>query len=350
MSLSKIKLLQAISGGKNGGAEEFFVRLAIAFERAGLSQRVLVRDGRPWVKPMLVEGIDVVPISFRSNFSISSRRHFRKQIRDFEPTHILTWMNRATRIGSGLEKNIPYTHLARLGGYYKIKNYKKCDHLIGNTKKIVSYVLDNGWPKERAHYLPNFVYSAQGDAISRSLLNTPLEVPLLLGLGRYHRNKGFDVLIEALTFLPTAYLWIAGEGPEKVKLQKQASELGVSERVRFLGWRNDVPALLAAADIFVCSSRIEPLGNIILEAWASRTPVVAASADGPIELIQSGNNGLLVPLEDPEGLSSAIKTLLNNYSIRDRLVEAGYQTYYESFEESNVVAKYISLFTNTLKA
>ena len=100
--------------------------------------------------------------------------------------------------------------------------------------------------------------------------------------------------------------------------------LGIAERVRFLGWRDDVPALLAAADILVCPSRHEPLGNVVIEAWAAGVPVVATASDGPAGLIDDGESGLLVPLPGrpgggAAGLAAAIERLCRDPALRARL-------------------------------
>jgi len=121
-------------------------------------------------------------------------------------------------------------------------------------------------PRERTRYLPNFVDDRRLPPAPRAEQDTPEDAPLLLCLGRLHRNKGFDVAIAALGEVPEAWLWIAGDGPERAALEARAAAEGVAGRVRFLGWRADVPALFAAADLLVCSSRHEPLGNIVIEA------------------------------------------------------------------------------------
>ena len=100
--------------------------------------------------------------------------------------------------------------------------------------------------------------------------------------------------------LPCVHAVIAGEGPERAALLELARREGVADRLHLPGWRTDTAALLAAADLLVCPSRHEPLGNVVIEAWSARRPVVAAAAEGPRELISSGRDGLLVPPEDPE--------------------------------------------------
>src|SRR5439155_20023591 len=134
----------------------------------------------------------------------------------------------------------------------------RCDHLIGNTHDLVTNFIAQGWPASRAHYLPNFVDAEPAPAAARAALATPDEVPLALALGRLHQNKGFDVLLAALVQVPALHLWLAGEGDLRAALERQAAALGIAGRVRFLGWRDDVPALLASADFLVCPSRHEP--------------------------------------------------------------------------------------------
>jgi glycosyltransferase involved in cell wall biosynthesis len=167
---------------------------------------------------------------------------------------------------------------------------------------------------------------------------------VLLALGRLHVNKGFDVLMAALPALPRAVLWLGGIGPEETALRRLAEQLGIAGRVRFLGWRQDVPALMAAADVFVCSSRHEPLGNVVLEAWAQRIPVVATIAAGPAALVDDRESGLLVPIDDADALAAAIKSVLDDKPLMSALVEAGFAAYSTGYTEQSVVAKYCNFF------
>jgi glycosyltransferase involved in cell wall biosynthesis len=162
----------------------------------------------------------------------------------------------------------------------------------------------------------------------------------LLAMGRLHRNKGFDIALRALALLPGAHLSVAGEGPERDALEALARDLGVADRVDFLGWRSDIGALLAANDIFVCSSRHEPLGNIVLEAWSAGRPVVAAAAQGPSELISDGQNGLLVAKEDAEALAAGIRALIDDAPRAARLARQGRAAYERDFTETAVVARW----------
>ena len=335
-----IRLAQVMAGAHHGGAETFFVRLALALHRAGQDQQVVIRSDADRAATLRAGGLTPVELPFGGLLDYRTRLGMRRILRDYRPQVVLTWMSRATRLCPRGE----FVHVGRLGGYYDLKYYRRCDHLIGNTRDIVAYLVRSGWSESRAHYLPNFVPDMSAAPVARAALDTPEDVPLALALGRLHSNKAFDVLIEALARAPGIHLWLAGEGPARAELESHAERLAVSNRVRFLGWREDAAALLAAADMLVCPSRHEPLGNVVIEAWAAGTPVVAASSAGPAALIRDGVNGLLVPVEDADALGRAIMRIAQGRSLRGELAAAGRATYAAEFSESVVVSQYREFF------
>ena len=277
----------------------------------------------------------------KSESLFSQSKELERQIDEFDPDIVLTWMNRATLI---LPPRGNFIRVGRLGGYYNLKYYRHCDHLVANTIDIVNYLKSNGWNDERVHYLPNFVTEKRVPAIERKVFYTPDHVPLIFALGRFHENKAFDILCEAMAQLPNAYLWLAGDGDLRKILEEQVENLGIKPRVRFLGWRQDVEALFAAADIFVCPSRYEPLGNVVIEAWAQGVPVVAADSLGPGTLIRQGETGILVPINDVNALAKALKRMISDDGLRHRLVDQGKAVYDSTFTEKLVVDKYLKCF------
>lgn len=335
-----VRVLQTMAGACHGGAETFFTRLVVALARAGLDQHAVIRGHRGRAEALRKAGVAVTETRFGGPLDLRSGPKLGREIAAFKPHVVLSWMNRATRACPAGD----FVHCARLGGFYKLKNYRKCHHLIGNSHGIVEYLIDQGWPTERAHYLPNFVPRETAPAVKRAELQTPDDAPLLLALGRLHDNKAFDVLIEALAALPEAYLWLAGSGPLADHLAGLAKRRGVAGRLRMLGWRDDVAALFAAADIFICPSRHEPLGNVVIEAWAQGTPVVAAATGGPAELIDPGENGLLFPVDDDAALGAAITNLIDDRGLGARLAEAGRGAYEADYTEDIVVRRYMDFF------
>jgi glycosyltransferase involved in cell wall biosynthesis len=337
--------MQLMAGAHHGGAENFFERLAAALPRAGIEQCVAIRRDEERAARLRAAGVEAIELPFGGLLDFSTRPALRRAIKDFKPHVVLSWMNRATKFCPKGH----FIHAARLGGYYDLKYYKSCDHLIGNTRGIVDYLRASGWPADRAHYLPNFVADIHASPVSRASMATPDEAPLALALGRLHPNKGFDVLLAALAQAPRFHLWLAGEGPDRAALEAQVQTLGIQERVHFLGWRQDIPALLAAADIFVCSSRIEPLGNVVIEAWAAGTPVVSAAAAGPRELIEDGETGLLVPVDNAKALARAMQGLIDDADLRAHFKQAGRKTYEDQFSEKRVVGLYKEFFEKVVR-
>lgn len=334
------RLLQVMAGAPHGGAETFFVRLATALQRAGQDQRILIRRNADRAASLRAAGVETTELPFGNRFDLITRLGFRRVIRSYAPDIVLTWMNRATDFCP----RGPFVHAARLGGYYDLKYYRNCDELIGNTQAIVDYIKEQGWPPGRVHYLPNFVPAMTGPPIARSSLDTPEDAIVALALGRLHPNKGFDVLLEALGKTRGVYLWLAGEGPLGVALEGRATKLGLTGRVRLLGWRDDTGPLLAAADMLVCPSRSEPLGNVVIEAWSAGKPVLATASAGPAALIRDGETGLLAPVENAAVLADAMMRLADDTTLRQRLGAAGHAAYLAEFHEDAVVAHYLSFF------
>ncbi|WP_420547336.1 glycosyltransferase [Curvivirga sp.] len=339
------KLLQIMAGAKVGGAEKFFERLAIAFHNAGIEQHIAIRQNPE--RENLLSCAGIMPSTHRLGgfFDFKSRREIQQIAEKHNPDIVLAWMSR----GASFMPKGNFVKVARLGGYYDLKYFKKCEYLVGNTKDICKYLKEKGWPEDKVWYLPNFVDDTIMPPQSRAELDTPEDAPLMLGLGRLHENKAFDLGLEVVAKLPNTYYWIAGAGPKEDELKQQAEQLGITDRVRFLGWRTDIAALFAAADIFLCTSRHEPLGNMMIEAWAHGTPVIAAASQGPTEHITHGHNGLLSPIDNVNKMVQNVQTLLDNQDLSIEIASNGNQSYKEAYTEGQVVAKYQEFFDNILK-
>lgn len=333
-----MRVLQVMAGAEKGGAEKFFDRLVPALARRGLDQHVICRSFPDRLSHLKACHIPFTTASFHRLLDFQTRRIIRQTIHFYQPDIVLTWMSRATYL-CPKENSI---FVARLGGYYDLKYYKKADYLVGNTPDIQNYFIKEGWPAERTAYLPNFVDAPRPEVPpqDRAVYCTPEKAPLLLSLGRFHDDKAFDVLISALSRLPGVYLWLAGEGEREKRLRCLAQEHGVHERIRFIKWQKDVDALYKAADVYVCPSRVEPLGNVVIEAWSHGLPVVAAESAGPRGLIQHQENGLLVPVDHAEALAHAIKEVLASKSLRRKLAARGLATYLANYTEERVCARY----------
>lgn len=152
----------------------------------------------------------------------------------------------------------------------------------------------------------------QARPLPRAGLELPADVPVAVVAGLHHVAKGHDIALRALAEpgLEDLHLLLMGRGELRAELERLATDLSVDARVRFLGWREDVPALFATSDFLWLPSRWEGMPYVVLEAMASGLPVVAAAVDGAREVVLEGRTGFLAPIEDPPGLALATRRLL----------------------------------------
>lgn len=336
-----MRIAQVLAGAPQGGAENFYTRVVceLAAEKE-LTQCAFTRPHDLRKKAFDLANVDMQTFKFGSAIHWLDRRHYRAALRDYAPDIVMTYMNRATSLTPAGD----YTLVARLGHYYDLKYYQHCDYWIGITKGICSYLIESGMPANRVIHIPNFVDESDAVALPKDSFSTPEKRTILFSLGRLHEHKGFDILLRALVTIDDSVLWLAGDGPERERLESLAEELGVKDRVRFLGWRTDVNALMRTADIFVCPSRHEGLGSIIIEAWFNHCPMVATESQGPKELISNKKNGLLTPIDDVERLSEAINYLIANPQEAQKLAEQGYEEYQAFYSRDQIINQYKDFF------
>ena len=183
----------------------------------------------------------------------------------------------------------------------------------------------------------------------------PIEPPRVLCLGRLSFEKGFDLALSAFALLagalPAARLVVAGDGPERAALQRQAADLGIAAAVDFVGWvaPESVFELINTATVVVLPSRTESLPITAVEAGQMARPVVAARVGGVPEVVVDGQTGLLVDPESPAALAGALQWLLGNPAEAARLgAEARVRTS-ATFSMERSVDTYDELFRRLIE-
>jgi glycosyltransferase involved in cell wall biosynthesis len=207
-------------------------------------------------------------------------------------------------------------------------------------------------PDGKVRVVPNGIpisrYAAAAERRRPALPPGTEDRPLVLTAARLGRHKGHTYLIEAAKRLPRAAFLFVGEGPERAALEAQAREAGVGERVHFLGYRDDVPDLLAACDVFALPSLYEGLPLSVMEAMAAGKPVVASAIGGTDEAVVHGETGLLVPTRDPDALAEAIGACLSDREMARRFGEAGSKRARREFSAESMVQQITGLYDELL--
>src|SRR5579859_1374286 len=203
--------------------------------------------------------------------------------------------------------------------------YSRFDHIVCNSEATRSRLQE--WVpavKTGMSVIPNGISLqrlAEASPLNRQELIGRDDVPLLISVARLQPQKDHVTLLRAVAMTGTAHLILVGEGELRPGLEKLAAEMGIRERVHFLGRRADVPALLKTCDAFVHSTHSDGFCIAALEAMAAGLPVVATRVPGLAEVV--GDAGVLVPEQDPGALSGAISAVLGSSERRRELSLAG---------------------------
>jgi glycosyltransferase involved in cell wall biosynthesis len=199
---------------------------------------------------------------------------------------------------------------------------ERARRIIVPSEALTKLVVAWGVPAEKITLIRNPVSVPEGLADREELRRRHgFDGPTLVFAGRLVPQKSIDVALEAVRRNPDVKLLIAGEGPYHERLVRLANELGVDGRAPFLGPqpRQTVFELLRAADAALLSSSWENFPHMAVEALAVGTPVISTDAGGVTEILRDEWNGLLVPIRDPEALSSAIRRYLDDPALQERL-------------------------------
>ena len=203
--------------------------------------------------------------------------------------------------------------------------------------------------------LAQFRFAGPGEKqAARHTLGVPSADPVLLGLGHLGLIKGHDVALRAmpaiLDAVPSAHLYVAGDGSgeERDRLQRLTTDLGVEDRVTWLGQIHNPEVWLAACDLFVQPPRDEAFGLVFAEAAAVGRPVVATRVGGIPEIVIHGDTGHLVESEDSEALATAVVNLLQDSGLARRMGLCARQRAEEHFSNESMAAAYAALFRRLL--
>jgi glycosyltransferase involved in cell wall biosynthesis len=324
-----MRILHVMAGAEEGGAENIMLESALALADVGVVQAVVTRTNNPFrVKALRDAGLHVDTVGFSKLWPFATHAAVAKAIATFKPDIAQFWMGRA---GEFAPASFRAKSVGWYGGYYKLARFKNCDWHVGVSHDLLRHIREQGVPENRSAVIHTFAEFKGDAAVDRATLATPNDAPVALALARLHEKKGLDTLLDAAVQIPGLYVWIAGAGPIEADLKAQSTRLGLDDRVRFLGWRNDRGALLASCNIVAFPSRYEPFGTVTVDAWAASRPLVAADAVGPAAYVKDGVNGLLIPKNNPDALAKAMQRIIAEPGLGAKLVAGGRIAYEGQF-------------------
>ncbi len=360
--MSGLSLFHVDAGKEWRGGQRQTLFLVRELQRKGFPVFLVAQKGSPLEEKALAARLRVIPLRMKgeADFWASVRlawlmKRRRCLLAHFHDAHSLSIGLRAAswarvplilahrRVDFPLRRNI----------FSRRKYGQKLDAVIAISEAVKKVLVEGGVPARKIRVIPSgidfSVFTREND---RNFLRREFGFAAddyLVGIvAALEDHKGHTYLFQATRLVrkhsDKIKLIVVGTGSLRLELESQAQELGIEDIVFFLGFREDVPRILASLDLFVLSSHLEGLGSSILDAMASRLPVVATTAGGIPEVVRHGETGWLVPPKDPEALAAAIIQLYHDRPLAERLAQQGHDFVLRHFSAEAMAAKVVDFY------
>jgi glycosyltransferase involved in cell wall biosynthesis len=362
-----MRILHIISSGGMYGAEAVILNMSRSLREAGYQSvlGVFVNSNNPNVQlheRALAEGVEshLIPCSGQVDFTVMAKIRELTTRTGADVVHAHGY-KADIYVYFGLRKvDIPYIStchtwydnnlLVTLYGIADRFVLRRYAGVVAVSNEVKQRLLRSGVEKSKIYLINNGIDLRPFDGAAPTLRMDGQEKPRpIVGLvGRLSTEKGVDIFLQSavavLSAIPEAIFFAVGDGPDRPQLELLIDNLKLRESVLLLGRRDDMPSVYASLDVMVSASRKEGLPIAILEGMASKRPVIATAVGEVPTIIRHGQTGILVRAEDPDAISAAIITLLNDSASRDRLGAAAKQSVEENFSAERMTANYLRVY------
>jgi len=358
----KLSLVHVDAGLEWRGGQRQALFLVRELKKKGFRVFFVVQPGSPLEQKARQEGLEVIPLAMKgeadlwASLKLSLVMKKKKcQLAHFHDAHSLSL---GLRAASWAKVPIIVAHrrvdfpLGR--NFFSRKKYgPRVDSIIAISEGVKKVLVEGGVPPEKIAGIPSGIdLSVFEEVKDRDFLRREFGFAsddFLVGIvAALEDHKGHVYLFQATKIVreysPKIKLIVVGTGSLRLELESKSQQLGIEDIVFFLGFREDVPRILASLDLFVLSSHLEGLGSSLLDAMACGLPVVATRTGGIPEIVHHGETGLLVPTKDPEALARAIIELYHNRNLARYLAERGQQYVRRHFSAEAMADRVIELY------
>jgi glycosyltransferase involved in cell wall biosynthesis len=358
-----------------GGVETQATRAAHLMMGRGHEVTVIGQPQGKWVERCRAEGIPCVPLPLPRHFSIAGALALGRELDRLAPDAVICYDKYTPRLTA--------TYALLRGG---LRQYRRTgpaivcycgapwdftpawftrqivmphlDRLVVNSEATRREILEHAWvwPEwvDVIYDGCDTVLIAEADpAGAREELGAAPDDLIAVVAARLAGHKGHRLILpivaELLPEFPRLRLWIAGTGPEAEAIEAQIDALGLRDRVSMLGFRNDVPRLLKAADLLVHASSHEGAPNAVVEAMSAGLPVVAMGAQGVVEQIVDGETGFVCPVGDTDAMREKLRIVLSDPALRRAMGAAGHERVERVFSKERWVTAWLELLAECVQ-
>jgi starch synthase (maltosyl-transferring) len=374
-----IRLVFCITELDSGGAERALTQLVTNLNRDQWEPYVICLGPRGHFADILEQAqIPVVCLNARGLFSLPGVVwQLARQLARLRPSLVQTFLFHANIVGRIASRmaRVPCVVSGIRVAEHRSRWYGRVDrwtNFLVTTNVCVSQgVADfssrvTGLDANKLVVIPNsvdFDRFALAQPADLTVFGIPLNSRVFIAIGRLERQKGIDVLLDAVRMLfagsqfesntfgsipADVHFLIVGDGPDANELRETSSRYQIADRIHFVGRRDDIPELLAASKALVLPSRWEGMPNVVLEAMAAALPVIATRVEGIAELVRDGVTGTTVPPEQPQELAKAIQNFLLDTQFLRRAGNASQEIVKKDFAINSVVDAYTNLYRRLL--
>jgi len=369
-----MKILHLITTLAGGGAEFHLLTLCRYQKKQGMEVVVAClsefgKDGRSLRRDFENEGIRVIRLCDGHRFELRSFSRIVRLVETERPNIFHTHLPRADLTGALARfLNPSVAWVCSLHAIYSDDwsgrwslpllrfLWNRADAIICISHAVSDWLIEGGMPADRAKVI---YYGIEPDKFSQPRVDLRKEWALngstIIGsIGRLEPRKGHDCLIEAMAILvkrlPNVLLLIAGHDSwgYGVNLGRRIDELGLKDRVRLIGFQDDVVSFLNTLDVFALATNSEGFGQVVIEAMAAGKPVVTSEIAPLTEIVADGETGLLVESRSPQSFASAIAQLLIDPMERHRMGARGRERVTKSFTAERMTQETLLLYENLL--
>jgi glycosyltransferase involved in cell wall biosynthesis len=371
-----LRILEIIPSLDQAGAEKQLVALATGLPRAEFDVHVcaLTRLG-PLAEPLRRCQIPLESIEKRWKVDPAAYQRLKRMIQRLQPDLVHTWIFAANAYGRQAAFRCGVRHV--LAGERCVDRWKtwrelvidrylarRTDWIVTNSAGVTDFYVQHGLPRDKFQVIPNGIAVPEPDQETlerdwdeRAKLGAELDLPVegrwIGAVGRLWPQKRYKDLIWAADLLKVirddTYLLIVGDGPERQRLERYRELVQITDRVRFLGHRTDVPRLLPQLDCYWLGSGYEGQSNSLMEAMVVGVPCVVSNIAGNQELVEQGVSGILVALGDRAGFARWTNTLLNDAALARRMGLAARQRMRTEFSLERMVQRHAELYRRTVE-
>lgn len=373
-----MKVLWIIDGLGPGGAESLMVPLLSSLKECNVHSRVCVlqvRSGNPIGDELKKLGVpvDLLPIkNLRNPLDIFRLMNY---IRQHKPDVIHTQLETSDALGTIAARllhipSVSTLHTLEQHGTRKRKRWRNAlrwNSLNMFARRVIAvsdvahrHYISLGFRSEKLITLYNgidlkkFRTETEATLNKNDIFGVPNESTVLTTVAVLREPKGIQYLLHALPAIiekvPNLYYAVIGDGPYRQNLEQLSSTLGIRERVLFMGYRSDIPEILAASDLFVLPTLVEALPTVLFEAMAAGVPVIVSNVGGVPEIVEHDVNGLLIPPADSTVLATACLRLLLDEALCNRLTTAARATVANRFDVRQQAGRLIALYDQMVTA